>query len=82
MEISINLNDRVRVKLTARGREALLEHIGPLTSRKPEESADISYKGWRDGFVETQLWDLFNIFGDGIYMGSRAMFEENTIVLL
>lgn len=72
---TMNLNDKVRVKLKDSGREMLIWHwMGgdcPYQSREAAmKSADICNKGWRgDGWVEFHLWDMANIFGSKMTMG-------------
>lgn len=70
-----NINRRVRVKLTDKGRHYLCEeHIKfwaeagrPMEYRAPKEDAD--------GWSEWQLWDLMNRLGGACTMGFRIPFE-------
>lgn len=71
--IKLNLNDRVRVKLTDHGREILrkdYEERFAFLGRKyvpPKEDAE--------GWSEWQLWNLFQDFGQHIYLGGKLPFD-------
>lgn len=66
----VNLNDKVRVKLTDRGYVSyVLEH-----KRKPELDAD--------GYLVAQLWVLMADFGPHLYMGGLQLFENNNLEIL
>jgi hypothetical protein len=75
MEMKINLNDVVRVKLTDHGRAVLAtDHAGFWSGRgfsypylQPKEDAD--------GWSKWQLWSLMKAFGPHIGMGLDNCFD-------
>jgi hypothetical protein len=74
----LNINDKVRVKLTDFGRACLTQHdasckdLQPLFKAMPKEDAD--------GYSEWQLWELMSTFGERLYNGCEVPFEP-TIIL-
>ena len=68
MEVVINMNDRVRVKLSERG-ALVMEEQRIVIDYYPEERV---YKG--------QLWELMQIFGEHIYMGGEPPFMSITVI--
>lgn len=72
----MNINDRVRVRLTADGRDILAkihqERFGYLGDRAPKFSLP---KEDEAGWSEWQMWTLMQDFGPYISLGSRAPFE-------
>ena len=68
-EIRLNVNDRVRIRLTRRGRQILAVNGRAIW---PKED--------RDGYSEWQLWELFELFGDKIYLGCETPFETEIIL--
>lgn len=75
--VRINVNDEARVKPTKDGKETY--------ARRHAESArmfrDLSMLDIRmDGeWYRTQVWSLFNEFGEGMHMTARPQFESNTM---
>lgn len=69
--LPFNINENVRVKLTARGREIHRQRYEPLcaktglTYRPKTEDAD--------GWSVWQLWDLMNLFGSAIQLGKSDL---------
>ena len=84
-ERRVNLNDKVKVRLTVEGIKAYIDYMNaPNTGRvcnpaiKPKNcmpSID------EDGFTTFQLWELFSIFSGHIYMGADLVFMPPEIVL-
>jgi hypothetical protein len=72
--LSFNINDCVRVKLTEKGKKMLAEHCGG----EIPDWYDTYYK--YDEWYQFQLWDLMNIFGSHIHMGSDNPFETNILI--
>lgn len=70
-----NINDRVRVKLTERGREVLrINHQRRYGSRATEfDTREV--KEDADGWSEWQMWDLMHEFGGSMYNGCSVPFE-------
>lgn len=73
MNLEINVNDPVEVKLTKEGLAVLKQHLENIEIRYPPP--------WLEGnTLRTQLWDLMQTFGHQMYMGNLSMmFEENQI---
>ena len=69
MKITVNLNDRVRVRLTGRGKRVLAELGYPV-------KIDL------DGTTTLQLHELCHLFGPFMFMGNSDRVIENTIELL
>jgi hypothetical protein len=76
--ILFNTNCKVWVRLTAKGKEVYNKHwdkyIRWANITAPELKPD------KDGWVEFQLWDLMNIFGESHYNGCDIPFEGNVIL--
>jgi hypothetical protein len=77
-----NINNEVRVQLTAYGREVwkgqydeLNKLIYPSPPLGPPRQPDA--KGW----LTEQLWTIMNVFGPCLYMGGKQVFKHNIIVL-
>ena len=68
MEVIINMNDRVRAKLTDRG-ASIIKNSMYVSRYYPEGRL---YKG--------QLWELMQIFGEHTYMGPEPPFMSITII--
>lgn len=61
-----NLNDRIRFKLTDKGRAyvAELNKTHPVYARCP-----LQFTADTDGWIEDELWQFANIFGPSFQMG-------------
>lgn len=70
---AINLNDRVRVTLTANGRRHF-RHFEDAQAPSPTQP--------RGSVWEGPLWELMLVFGEGCYMGACPVFMDNAITLL
>jgi hypothetical protein len=67
MKITININDRVRVRLTEAGRVVYRKFFTDLKCQAPIIPPD--------GVIEDPLWSIMNIFGPYSYMGCQMPFE-------
>jgi hypothetical protein len=67
-----NLNNTIKFKPTKRGLEIVKEDIFELhTKDEIEEVMKIKYK--YDGqYMETELWDFMNLFGNQFLMGMKG----------
>lgn len=73
MEINLNVNERVRVELT-------LEGIKILSNNNSSYLMDSSFSYNKDTEVlTTELWNIMNIFGPYMYIGSKPLFKNNNI---
>lgn len=76
--MKFNINDKVRVKLTDRGRRVHKDNFWNLMGDKykyepPEEV---------DGWSEWQMWELMHEFGASCYNGGAVPFETEIEILL
>lgn len=71
--MKINMNSRCRVRLTDQGIGVYERYFERLNL--PAEPLD-------EHRLTTELWDLFNIFGESIYHGCEIPFERNEIEVL
>ena len=74
MEISINLNDWIKVKLTFYGRQVFNTYYSALDIKPPVIEVD------DNGYSAFQLWDFIQIFGSHIYMGAQNVIEPLEII--
>lgn len=65
----MNLNDTVKVKLTTKGLDLIKKFYKdlalPVCYREPDEN----------GYTTWQLWELFEMFGSHIHLGTDVPFE-------
>lgn len=83
-KVKVNMNDRVKVKLTEHGLCILKRQHDELN--KKIESAGGVVRGWelkldRDGYYEDSLWGIMQTFGEHIGMGMKQPFEVEIIIL-
>lgn len=71
----MNINDSVRVKLTDIGIGILRQRHEVIRSQIPNHGKFEPPVTDDHGWATFQLWDLFQIFGQHIYMGCRMPFE-------
>lgn len=70
----MNVNNNVRVKLTAAGEKVLEDYHTRLSSKAPMPAAG--------GYREFPLWEWAQIFGQAMHMGMvGTLFEENNILV-
>ena len=73
----ININDGVKFKITADGKE-YIKHLN--ATHNVYKLCPISFKEDENGYSEAQLWELFHYFGDAIYMGCFVPIETDILV--
>lgn len=78
-EITINLNDKVRFKLTELGREIyyhqfddLIKLGAQLTPERPKEDAE--------GYASMQLWEFLELYGPHIGMARKNVIEPLNLI--
>lgn len=74
VQLKVNMNAQVQVVLTKYGAETLNKHYSQFDTFG-------SYQNLNEGDAyKTELWQIMQIFGEGIYMGMpQAPFEGNVI---
>ena len=78
MEATINLNERVKVTLTAKGAKIITNYYADMHKDCPIVPA----KKFKEGDVlEEQLYYLMYIYGSGMYVGEENDFTDNQITL-
>ena len=79
--MDFNINDKVRVRLTAHGRAVHATSYAILCERKPALSAWLYRPPTEDagGWSEWQIWSLMATFGAHTGRGMPQCFEQNTI---
>jgi hypothetical protein len=84
MELKVNINDAVKVKLTDFGVSILKEKREKLNKaikgRGGKGFGEFELKKDADGYTTFQHWELMNTFGDVMTMGFNAPFETDIIV--
>ena len=69
----MNINNLVRVKLTEHG-------IANMIMKNPTA---MEYHFDKDTkILETELWDIMNIFGDQMYLGAKQVSADNNIEII
>ena len=77
--MKINLNDSCYVKLTPAGVEQYYNH--QRQQLIPEQLIRHPKRFQTTDWYEFQLWDLMNIFGSTLHLGTRMLpFEDNSIL--
>jgi hypothetical protein len=82
--VPFNVNDTVRIKVTAEGRKAIRERtddlnnflrargVEPQNLLKPRDLQEDA-----DGWSEWQMWDVMSTLGEGMKLGAKCTFETN-----
>ena len=70
--MEFNVNDRATVRLTEHGKRILEEYHEPVRL-SPKTHAYFRKQWETDGPVEFAVWELMNIFGPVLYMGSTQV---------
>lgn len=75
----IHLNDTVKVKLTPHGLRHYREKQSSFNASLPARIKPFPIDPPLDeeGFYQTQLWQLMNLFGSSLYMGGPMPFEAS-----
>lgn len=79
MQIEINLNETVRVKLTDRGLAIMRANHDELRKRAPSLRPFREPEPDAEGRVAFQLWALFQEFGQHMAMGVPVPFETTIV---
>lgn len=79
-ELTVNLNDYVKVKLTDAGREYLKQYAAEFNKQYPKVNIRMERKEDRHGYSRWQLHDLINTFGGGVAIGKDLLFETDILV--
>ena len=77
--MKVNINDEVKVKLTAHGRDCLVEYGGEFLDVQTTLALYMSTD--KDGYHHFQLWKLVEIFGKYMWHGGEQLFEDNIIII-
>jgi hypothetical protein len=73
----MNLNQRVKVKLTQTGRDIFYHQYDELNKQENRIVIAPSFPDTdKDGYYGTQLWCLFELFGPHISMGKPIPIED------
>ena len=82
-EFRFNVNDRIKVKLTDRGRQILNEHITECDRLccLSEHYIPDCYREDEDGYIHPQMWHFISIFGKYFANGAPLVIERNGIVI-
>ena len=78
METTINLNERAKVTLTAKGAQIITEYYADMHKDYPL----IPAKKFKEGDVlEEQLYYLMYMYGSSMYAGAENVFVDNEITI-
>ncbi len=81
-EVGFNINDRVKVKLTELGQVVLNNSVTEAVKNISELTNYSPYKPDKDGYIEIQLWQFMNIFGEHFWNGAPQIIERNEIIFI
>lgn len=84
MDVKVNINEYVKVKLTELGISILKEK----RNKQNKEFEALGLKGFgeyipdldEEGYTKFQLWDLMRMFGDSLSNGTEIPFETTVIM--
>lgn len=78
--MQINLNEIVKVKLTKAGKDHWKKYYQKLLGGRgiPVNIPEIP----KDNILETELWNIMQVFGNGMYNGMPKVFFENNEIKL
>lgn len=79
-EVSININDKIKVKLTDYGKELYRGYLAEINAliRLPISPRVLEFD--ENGYTTFQLWEFMNIFGSEMFMGNKNIIEDNEII--
>lgn len=82
--MKININTKVKVKLTDRGADILNRYNRQFhISGDPEKDEKMFPTNYVVGdTIEDELWSVMHIWGPHIYMGAPIVFQTNDIDIL
>ena len=75
MQTTINLNNRIKVKLTEYGEEVYRQFYYNIPRSAPALKKD------DNGYVSFLLWEFIEIFGNDIYMGNKNVIEPLNMII-
>ena len=82
--MKINLNDKVKIKLTAHGIKTYIDYMNDINNGRvknpiilPKECLPTIDK---DGYTTLLMWQLFSIFGKHFYMAMDPVFMPLEII--
>ena len=82
MKLELNLNDRIKVKLTEEGKKKLIEYNTACGIISWEESKEFVESKIKDECYELMLWEIYIMFGDSLYNGTTKQYiEDNKIII-
>lgn len=81
MNISININNKIKVKLTDFGKSILDKEVNKLKQISGAPDNYTPYKTDNNGYIEFQLWQFMNIFGSSLYNGAIQVIENNEMLV-
>ena len=76
--MKFNVNQNVLVKLTEEGETILKNYFGELRDRLGLPEYEIFYD--ENGYVQFQMWNLMQIFGDHLHNGCKVPFETTILI--
>lgn len=77
--MKFNINDYVKVKLTAKGKEILISNEERLR-KEYKIVPELTIKYDENGYTSFQMWELMSLFGESIYLGTTIPFEVDIII--
>ena len=79
-----NINDEIKVKLTALGEDILNKDVAETLStlKKIDLPGYAPYHTDNEGYTKFQLWDFMRIFGRYFWNGCPPIIEDNEIIFM
>lgn len=78
---TININNKIQVKLTDFGKSILDEEVYRLKQASGVPDNYTPYETDDNGYTEFQLWQFINIFSDYLYNGAIQVIENNDMLV-
>lgn len=87
MQVKVNINDFIKVKLTDHGKDIYEHHNDDLIKKVEGDYIKEALKpiplNYDDkGYTDFQLWNFMNIFGKHMFNGAEPVIENNNIIIL
>jgi hypothetical protein len=81
---TIDLNEKVRLRLTRDGIKFYIAYIDSLNMPKHVRDNMVDkYENHSSDIFDSQLWDVMHIFGPAMYIGNpKNLFWNNSIEIL
>jgi len=80
-EIKVNVNHKVKVKLTNLGKAVHLRNHLKYFKDDLENHPYREPKEDKEGCTEYVFWELISVYGPEMYHGTRPMFKENSVTI-